>query len=1113
MNASGGVVRKLVVSQNPRRGFTNLTDALIGPDVGPLRIVVEPGQYRMTNCRFWSVAEIEAQGGPNTVVIDCGGMYNLQVEGHGRVVLRGLTLRNYHEDGSAVNVTRGQVVAEDCAFFSITDTAVQAWDGARLFLHRSVVRGGGIVCTDAEGVIDASTVDESASHGVALRRGSRFKLQNVTVRKAGRFGIWADGGSAPHVEGCQVEEPASAGIVIEGKATAAVVGTRVTGTGEAGLIVRAKATVTVGDSTVSGSGDVGVWVAAGGNLTAQRLSVETAGVSAVYVSDNATATLSQCRIEESKMGGIVVDGESTITVADTRISRTGGNGLVVTDAHATVEDTLIQGTGGIGISVVKPGGLLTARRVAVEDAANNGILVRGNSAIAELVDCAIVRNKQGDGLAVIEAGMCSFSGGSIADSNGGGASVSDYAALILDGTRITGNKVSGAVAIQSGELVLRDCTITGNEGSGILATVDSRVSVNRTASYDNERDDVLDLVLPDDEEGESGSVSTKPAAPAMHDDPMTTQLEPAPEAADPASTPRPPEPKPVSAPPVRAATAERPANTDGLLAELAAMVGLAEVKEEIHKLVAFLRIAEQRRRAGLPEGPSIGRHVVFSGAPGTGKTTVARLYGKLLAELGAVSSGHFVEVSRAELVGKALGETTAKTRTVFTKARGGVLFIDEAYTLARQFGAGSDFGQEAIDTLVKLMEDHRDEVVVVFAGYPAEMREFLEANPGLKSRVSRTIEFADYSPTELVEIVQRTADQYGFRLTGATREALLTHFQGARRDERFGNGREARRIFEAALQQQALRLAERDAPSASELAELLPADLDGVVDRGLSVRHGNGRDDAHVAMLLERLDGMIGLSQVKQHVRDIFDLLATERRRQQEGLSSEPFAGHLVFSGPPGTGKTTVARLYGELLAATGLLARGQLVEVSRADLVGQWIGHTTAQTTKAFERARGGVLFIDEAYALTRADHEHDFGREAIDTLVKLMEDHRNEVVVVVAGYTAEMANFLAANPGLASRFASTVEFPPYSHDELVTILTRHAADAGFRLTREALDAVRSHLDANAMTFAQGNAREIRKLLEAIRTAQARRIAAGERSGDPVPTRDLSQLLPDDLP
>ncbi|MEU6035995.1 right-handed parallel beta-helix repeat-containing protein [Actinomadura sp. NPDC047616] len=1124
-------MRKLVVSQNPRRGFPNLTDALLVPGGEPLWIGVEPGHYRMSDCRFWGVAEIEATGGPGTVVIDCGGEYNLRVEGRGRVVLRGLTLRNFHEGGSAVNVVRAHLAAEDCTFSGIADTAVQAWDGAKLFLRRSVVQGGGIACTDAEGVIEASTVTDTSRSGVSLHRGSRFTLLDVTVRKAGGSGIWVDGGSAPRVQGCRIEDPASAGIVIEEKAAAAVVGTRVTGTGEAGLIVRSGATATVDDTVVSRAGDVGVWAAAGGALTARRLAVETAAITAVYVSDNASATLEGCQLEEPKACGIVADGRSTVSVADTFILRAGRSGVVADDANVTVQDTLVRGAGEAGMAAVDSASL-TARRVAVEEAGLNGVLVRG-AAVAGLEDCAIVRNTTGDGLAVAEAGTCSFTGGAVTDCSGGASVTGAGSTLTLRGARITGNRHGGVGALEGAELAVLDCTVTGNKGAGIFATVDVTVTVERTASHDNEQDDELDHLPFDGDAGqdadgdgdtgeeESGS-ATAEAAPAPDDDTVPLRKPPAPQAAEPARATPPPEPEPepepqpapapVPAPARRPAPEEQPASVEALLAELDAMVGLAEVKQEIRKLVSFLRVAEQRRRAGLPEGPPIGRHVIFSGAPGTGKTTVARLYGRLLAELGVVSSGHFVEVSRAELVGKGLGETSAKTRAVFTKARGGVLFVDEAYTLARQFGSGADFGQEAIDTLVKLMEDHRDEVVVVFAGYSVEMREFLEANPGLKSRLSRTIEFADYSPSELVEIVQRTADRYGFHLADATRAALLAHFQGVRRDQRFGNGREARRIFEAALQQQALRLAERDAPSARELVELLPEDLDGVLDRGLGVRHADGRDDAQVAALLERLDGMVGLTQVKQRVRDVFDMLATERRRRQEGLSSEPFAGHLVFSGPPGTGKTTVARLYGELLAATGLLARGQVVEVSRSDLVGQWIGHTEAQTARAFESARGGVLFVDEAYALAR-DGERDFGREAIDTLVKLMEDHRDEVVVIVAGYTAEMDRFLAANPGLASRFSGTVEFPPYSRDELVTILTRQAADAGFTLTPEALDAVRAHLDAHTETFARGNGREVRKLLEAMRTAQARRIAARERSGDPVPTRDLGLLLPDDLP
>jgi SpoVK/Ycf46/Vps4 family AAA+-type ATPase len=557
-----------------------------------------------------------------------------------------------------------------------------------------------------------------------------------------------------------------------------------------------------------------------------------------------------------------------------------------------------------------------------------------------------------------------------------------------------------------------------------------------------------------------------------------------------------------------------PESVEAILAELDSMVGLQEVKQELGKLVKFLRVAERRRAAGLPAGPTIGRHLVLSGAPGTGKTTVARLYGRLLAALGAVPDGRFTEVSRADLVGKALGETTQKTTAVFRKARGGVLFIDEAYTLSRRFGTGTDFGQEAIDALVKLMEDHRDEVVVVFAGYAAEMRGFLDANPGLRSRISRTIEFEDHGPAELTAIVRSLADRYGFRLDPAAEEAVQRHFQNARRGEHFGNGREARRIFEAALEQQALRLADLDDPSASDLSLLLAEDLDGIVDRGLGVRYGDARDPGQLQSIMDRLEAMVGLAEVKERIHDLLAVIEATRRREKAGLPADPMPGHLVFSGPPGTGKTTVARLYGELLAALGVLARGQVVETSRGDLVGRYVGHTAVQTAQVFERARGGVLFIDEAYTLSRpAGDGHDFGQEAIDALVKLMEDHRDEVIVIAAGYTGEMAGFLAANPGLASRFSATITFPAYGPDELLAILAAQAETSGFVLPEETAAAVRAHLGAAAETYAQGNGREVRKLFETLKTAHARRIARLERGGVEPTLDDLRLILPEDVP
>ena len=254
---------------------------------------------------------------------------------------------------------------------------------------------------------------------------------------------------------------------------------------------------------------------------------------------------------------------------------------------------------------------------------------------------------------------------------------------------------------------------------------------------------------------------------------------------------------------------------------------------------------------------------------------------------------------------------------------------------------------------------------------------------------------------------------------------------------------------------------------------------------------------------------MIGLGAVKREVGGIIDLLTTSRQRQAVGLPAPQVSHHLVFSGPPGTGKTTVARLYADLLRSFGVLPRGQLIEVARADLVGRYIGHTAQLTTEAFERAQGGVLFIDEAYTLTPENSRQDFGREAVDTLLKLMEDHRDETVVIAAGYPDEMARFLASNPGLASRFSRHVRFEDYSTAELIQIIEEMTTTAGYKCGPETIEALRGHLDAVPRTRSFGNARLARQLVEAMMTRQAGRLGT-------VPSPDLEALtllLPADLP
>ena len=262
--------------------------------------------------------------------------------------------------------------------------------------------------------------------------------------------------------------------------------------------------------------------------------------------------------------------------------------------------------------------------------------------------------------------------------------------------------------------------------------------------------------------------------------------------------------------------------------ELDDLIGLESVKQEVRSLANFVKLQKQREAQGL-KSAKVSYHLVFYGSPGTGKTTVARIVGRIYKDLGVLKKGHTVETDRAGLCGEYVGKTGPKTDTVISKALDGVLFIDEAYSLVPEGGAGNDYGQEAISTILKRMEDYRDRLVVIVAGYKDEMQRFIDSNPGLQSRFNRYIDFPDYSSGELTDIFKMYMKKNQYTLAPNAEEYLKEQFEYAvaHKDRNFGNARFARNVFEKSIQQQANRLAGQTNLDKGRLSELTVEDLQG----------------------------------------------------------------------------------------------------------------------------------------------------------------------------------------------------------------------------------------------------------------------------------------------
>ncbi|MFC8198765.1 MULTISPECIES: right-handed parallel beta-helix repeat-containing protein [unclassified Streptomyces] len=723
-------------------------------------------------------------------------------------VVQDLLVEGQDSAAPALLVEEGTPELMDIRIVTRSAAGIEVRGGARPTVRRCTVdnpAGVGISVLDGGGgVFEECEVVAAGQSGVSVRGGAHPRLERCRVHHTSGAGLSVTGEqSALEAVGCEVYEVRGSGVQLSARATAHLTDCDVHRTTADGVTLDTDAVLTLADcrihdipenavdlrsrsvltmtrSTVRqfGRNGLSVWDP-GTRVDANQCEIHdsTGDYPAVWVSDGATVVLESCRVHDVPDALFVLDRGSRADVVDSDISQVRNTAVSVSDgATAQLDDCRIRDAAtGAWFRDHGSGGTLSGCTV---DGTQTGVIVT-KGADPTIERCTVTSPAEA-GFYVSAGGRGSFHGCRVTDSGG-------YGFHVLDGCRTTLKKCRTERCARGG-YEFADAGGDQSSGTGPLVedcTSDASAQVppaaRETAVQTAGRSAGLLGVVPDQRLAEQ----VPPAAPSEPEEPSRT--------------------------------------SQAVLGELDALVGLESVKREVRALTDMIEVGRRRQQAGL-KAASARRHLVFTGSPGTGKTTVARLYGEILASLGVLEKGHLVEVSRVDLVGEHIGSTAIRTQEAFDKARGGVLFIDEAYALSPE-DSGRDFGREAIDTLVKLMEDHREAVVVIVAGYTAEMDRFLAVNPGVASRFSRTITFGDYGSEELLRIVEQQAEEHEYRLAPGADEALLRYFTAIPKGPAFGNGRTARQTFESMVERHAGRVAQLAEPSTDDLTLLYAEDL------------------------------------------------------------------------------------------------------------------------------------------------------------------------------------------------------------------------------------------------------------------------------------------------
>ncbi len=550
-----------------------------------------------------------------------------------------------------------------------------------------------------------------------------------------------------------------------------------------------------------------------------------------------------------------------------------------------------------------------------------------------------------------------------------------------------------------------------------------------------------------------------------------------------------------------------------IMNDLDSLIGLENIKTKVREYVDYIKFLQLRKEKGIKDEEEISLHSVFTGNPGTGKTTVVKLLGEIFHAMGLLSKGHVFTVDASDLISEYIRQTSKKTTEAIEKARGGILFIDEAYILYKEDSHG-DFGPEAIAELITEMSDGKGDIAIMVAGYPDEMQSFLKSNPGLKSRFKHHFHFKDYTPEELLQIARFAAEKKNVLLHKTASEKLLKIITNSyrNRDKTFGNARFVFALVDQAKMNMGIRIVKQSQPEELDRNDLLLIIAEDIEEIAIETAHKKLKIQIDTELLnaaLAELNQLTGLENIKQEINELVRLTRYYREMNRDVLKA--LSLHSIFTGNPGTGKTSVARIMGKIYKALGLLERGHLIDADASALVAGYVGQTALKTKELAKKANGGILFIDEAYSLTEGNN-NEFGKQAVAALIKEMEDQRGNFSLIVAGYTNEMKNFIQSNPGLESRFDNKFNFQDFNENELWQIIVSMFEQKNLNVATEAenhLKAYIAKLHKNRDRFF-GNARSMRKIVEkAVRNQELRMadLPMSNRTPDVISTVILSDV------